>query len=391
MLKEKKVYFVENSVYTCRGYLCDNESVRNEGIEEGRILYDPAEILTNGMTLYRYRTDRGYTSWFTSVDAAKEANSGIGVDLEDLCYGMLYTDEVQPLPREFKVFFTKSEDGRLSALVNRNPERDGVYTGRRKVFFPSKNWTGAIGVGDAVVTIDNEKANYGFLVGKMVQGEMPESLEQFAEELRTRDFNDLNRRNVLEVDSPIHGHYLAIETKYYERRHGYTSVYDQETLCHEAVAEDVALGHMTSSTPIFEFIGKQLFGVDSPKKLYECLEDAQSWFYKTGRRLNKAFLKDEEYFFDLTYDANVLGDSDEEYEKNMDLLCYAFDQHVLEPIVVGDVPLLKLISAGYLSNGLMVFSPEELDRVEELMRKVNAFGDAELKKLIQRRALVFVS
>lgn len=391
MYKEKKVYYANGEVFTNRGMCCDSLNHSDE-MEEGRVLYAPEHILTNGQSLYRYSLSNGsYSSWFVTPEDAKHANSGIGVEVEQLFRATLVTDEVSPLPERFTVSFTKSEDGRFSALVNRNPELNGMKTFLRKVFFPSRKWDGPIGVGEAIVSIDSEKPTYGFLVGEMVKADMPEDLKDFAYELCCQDQKEFPRQRVLEVNSPIHGHYMAVETVFPAWRGNTPKTYEQAVLNSNAVEEDLSLGYEVAHYTMYEFVGKYLFGVNSSKEIFQRLRDVDNWFHKNHRRVNEPFVRDESSFFDLVYEANLMGNTDEEYMSNMDLLGDAFDRWVLLPVTVADVPLIEVHLDEYQSNDLFQFCPEDLDNLIALTKKINEHGYAELKSLLQRRALVFVS
>lgn len=385
MLKKKKVYFYENRVYTCRGLCCDTEPHVLDRPDPGLLYYDSSESLSDGMTIYycgklKWKV---VTRWFSSIEILKSFYPDGEIKEEDILCGTLCTKEIPPLPKEFEVMLRKLRDGRYGVQINRNPESNGRCPMRLKPFFVSPNWQGPIEEGPALVRIEKEKGKYGYIIGQMIPAKMPEDLKKYATTIHKYKLRDNVIQNILEVDSPIHGHYMALENIYrYDNQH----CYEERTIDSSGIEQDVELGYVVSRVSVFEYLAKHLFGVDSPKDLVDQLFSAQSEWYRSGQHDEKDTVASFPDFIHILMAENLIGDTDEERTINVDLLDIALGALTVVPHIINGVPLMEITPTQDslhedLGDALIRnFNPENFERVKNLIHKINIIGDNKLRK-----------
>ena len=221
--KELKVYRIADSmydgcqsswdtVYTCRGMACNMmKGFRGCSIKEERILYT-GEQPTSEDVLFRAFNAKGdgVTSWYLSCEAAEDAAKSLRFEQSDLQTGYLNTEQIEPLEKEFPVYFHLDDKGRPYARIDAHPEWEG-FSRKGKVFFPDRSFVGA-DMGEAIVSISKEFDTYGFLTGKMVPYKMPD-MKKFLDWAWEKKAPDTQ---VFFINHPGRGRYLAIETLPYE-------------------------------------------------------------------------------------------------------------------------------------------------------------------------------
>lgn len=141
--------------------------------------------------IYRLATQESGGKWYLSIDECfdgdyndlkREAEMiGCQVKVETRT---LFPQKLQPIvPSEeqpYMMLLSPGDRG-LVGRANLRPDEVGKYSGKKKVYFPDRSCKDSLCAGMAKVTGVNDRGNYGFITGTMVQYTQPteEDLARF--------------------------------------------------------------------------------------------------------------------------------------------------------------------------------------------------------------------
>lgn len=141
--------------------------------------------------IYRLATQESGGKWYLSIDECfdgdyndlkREAEMiGCQVKVETRT---LFPQKLQPIvPSEeqpYMMLLSPGDRG-LVGRANLRPDEVGKYSGKKKVYFPDRSCKDSLCAGMAKVTGVNDRGNYGFITGTMVQYTQPteEDLAKF--------------------------------------------------------------------------------------------------------------------------------------------------------------------------------------------------------------------
>lgn len=394
-----------HDVYICRGALVDflflngvKPKEIDDNIVENRLLYDREydklkggfleNVQSPGHLTFVYRfifRDTDYSSWFMSYDEAVNSPAAMKHDKqtrEDYinrnAINFKVYDPINPV--NIPCIMTRTEDGRYMTKLAIHPETHGNIN---KPFFPDKSWTD-VDIGPAIVSVRREMDKYGFIVGKMVQFQLPTDQLAFLgwlniaytrttdlDYLRINDDNIYADSHIHTVSHPTRGEFYAISGTInfgcmqcaQAKKYGII----QETITHTPEGDRAEYSLICQSTDTFQYadyitesyriddyIGKCAYGtVEEYHRLTKLMLDAdkQCAFTNTAKyELSTGWVQDNE----STYP---------------DLIEDAIANELLKPLIIPGYKIAVLALRNISEMG--VFDSEEIEEIAKYVHDLN--------------------